>query len=188
MIPRALQPTLVRLAQHYPVVTLTGPRQSGKTTLVKAAFPDHHYISLEDPDQRMFALEDPRGFLDQVPGKVILDEAQRAPDLFSYIQTRVDEEDVPGRYVLTGSQNFLLLRTVSQSLAGRCAVLHLLPLSLSELEVRAPFPVLEVGRWVPPVSRTSARDLMTVLFTGFYPRLHDKHLEPSAWLRSYYQT
>ena len=90
MLLRTLQPTLRRAAKHYPVVTLTGPRQSGKTTLARAAFPRHRYVSLEDPDQGNFAREDPRGFLGQFAGPVILDEAQRAPDLFSYIQTRVD--------------------------------------------------------------------------------------------------
>src|SRR4029077_11704412 len=139
MIRRSLQPTLERLARQYPVVTLTGPRQSGKTTLVRETFPDHEYASLEEPDVREYALADPRGFLDQFTGRVILDEAQRAPDLFSYIQTLVDREDIPGRYVLSGSQSSLPLRSISQSLAGRSAILHLLPLSLSELEGRQPF-------------------------------------------------
>ncbi|HHQ42184.1 MAG TPA: AAA family ATPase, partial [Chromatiales bacterium] len=134
MLPRHLAPTLREAARHFPVVTLTGPRQSGKTTLVRATFPGHAYVSLELPDERAFAREDPRGFLDRYPGPVILDEVQRAPELLSYIQAAVDEApDRRGRFILTGSHNFLLREKVSQSLAGRTAVLHLLPLSLTEL-------------------------------------------------------
>ena len=136
MIKRSLQATLRRTARQYPVVTLTGPRQSGKTTLVRAAFPRHDYASLEEPDVRSFALEDPRGFLAQFRRSVVLDEVQRTPDLFSYVQTMVDDDDRPGRFILTGSQNFVLLRSISQSLAGRCAILHLLPFSRGELKYR----------------------------------------------------
>lgn len=188
MIRRTLEPTLRKAARQYPVVTLTGPRQSGKTTLVRAAFPDHRYASLEAPDVRAFALEDPRGFLAQFDGPAILDEAQRAPELFSYVQTLVDEDDRPGRFVLSGSQNFLLLRSISQSLAGRSAVLHLLPLSLSELEGREPLAPERLGRELPAASRASGRDPMETLFAGFYPRIHDKGLDPADWLSSYYQT
>src|SRR5512139_3272193 len=123
MVARHLSKTLKAAARDYPVVTVTGPRQSGKTTLVRAAFPGHRYASLEDPDARAFATEDPRGFLDQFRGRVILDEVQRAPDLFSYIQGIVDRVDRPGQFILSGSQNFLLLHRVSQTLAGRCAAL-----------------------------------------------------------------
>ncbi len=188
MIAREIEPTLKKTSSSYPVITVTGPRQSGKTTLVQTVFPDHTYVSLEDPELRRFALEDPRGFLDQFGGDVILDEAQRAPDLFSYIQGRVDADDAPGRYVLTGSQNFLLHHRVSQTLAGRCAVLHLLPFSLSELEGRRPFDLASFGRKLPPQRRLSGRDLMQALFWGFYPRIHDKALDPSTWLRNYYLT
>lgn len=188
MIRRILQPTLEELARQYPVVTLTGPRQSGKTTLVREAFPDHEYASLEEPDIREYALADPRGFLDQFAGRVILDEAQRAPDLFSYIQTRVDLEDVPGRYVLSGSQNFLLLRSISQSLAGRSAILHLLPLSLSELEARQPFPLDKLGYELPAGRQERSADLVETLWRGFYPRIHDKGLDPATWYSGYYQT
>ena len=131
MIQRVLEPVLRRAAKQYPIVTLTGPRQSGKTTLAKAAFPNHGYASLEDPDQREFAITDPRGFLGQFKDPVILDEVQRAPDLFSYIQTEVDRTPANGRYILTGSQSFLLMRNISQSLAGRAAILHLLPFAWS---------------------------------------------------------
>ncbi|MGB5620589.1 MAG: ATP-binding protein [Desulfobacterales bacterium] len=188
MLERTLSKKLEDAAQLYPVVTLTGPRQSGKTTLVRMTFPDYDYASLEEPDQRVFAFEDPRGFLSQFPNKVILDEIQRAPDLFSYIQTIVDSKDIPGQFILTGSQNFLLLQKVSQSLAGRCAVLHLLPFSLSELHSRQPFPVDTIGRRLPKKKRTLEKDLSSVLFYGFYPRIHDKHLEPSDWLGNYFQT
>ncbi len=188
MIRRALETSLRKAARDCPVVTLTGPRQSGKTTLVRAVFGKHDYVSLEDPDEQAFAREDPRGFLERSSGKVVLDEVQRVPELFSYIQTLVDAEDVPGRFVLSGSQNFLLLNRISQSLAGRAAVLHLLPLSLSELEGRPSIDLDALGRRVPPKTRSSKRKLMKTLFTGFYPRIHDKRLDPQEWLRNYYQT
>lgn len=188
MIPRTLEPLLKDLERQYPVVTLTGPRQSGKTTLIREAFPDHEYASLEEPDVREFALSDPRGFLAQFTGRVILDEAQRAPDLFSYVQTLVDREDIPGRYILSGSQNFLLLRSISQSLAGRSAILHLLPLSLGELLGRSPFPLDKMGQEVPSGRLESSADVMEVLWRGFYPRIHDKGLDPATWYSGYYQT
>jgi predicted AAA+ superfamily ATPase len=171
MLKRTLAKKLKNAAKQYPVVTLTGPRQSGKTTLVKNTFPNYEYISLEEPDQRAFAIEDPRGFLSQFSNKVILDEIQRAPDLFSYIQTIVDTKDISGQFVLTGSQNFLLLQKVSQSLAGRCAVLHLLPFSLSELKERKPLAVDSIGRKLPGKNRTLDDKLPPVLFKGFYPRM-----------------
>lgn len=179
---------LRRAAREYPVVTLTGPRQSGKTTLVRSSFPDHEYISLEDPDQRGFALEDPRGFLAQFSNPAILDEVQRAPDLFSYIQTDVDQDDAPGRFILTGSQNFLLLRSISQSLAGRCAILHLLPFSTAELQGRDPIPIRSIGRRIRRAGTSQAEDPMAALYRGFYPRIHDKNLDPRRWLSNYYRT
>jgi predicted AAA+ superfamily ATPase len=188
MLKRTLEKKIREAAKQYPVVTLTGPRQSGKTTLVKITFPDYDYLSLEDPDHRAFALEDPRGFLTQFTAKVILDEVQRAPELFSYIQTIVDTNDVPGQFILTGSQNFLLLQKVSQSLAGRCAVLHLLPFSLSELSKRQPLSIDSIGRKLPAKDRSLDQKLSTVLFKGFYPRIHDKDLNPVEWLGNYYQS
>jgi uncharacterized protein len=188
MLKRTLAKKLKEAAKHYPVVTLTGPRQSGKTTLVKMNFPNYDYVSLEEPDQRAFALEDPRGFLFQFPEKVILDEIQRAPDLFSYIQTIVDTKDISGQFILTGSQNFLLLQKVSQSLAGRCAVLHLLPFSLSELKQRRPLSVDTIGRQLPDKNRSLNEELSSVIFEGFYPRIHDKRLNPVDWLGNYFQT
>jgi len=123
-----------------PVISLTGPRQSGKTTLTRAAFPNHAYVNLENPATRRLALENPVGFLDQFAAGVIIDEAQYAPELFSYIQVRVDERQQNGNYVLTGSQNFLFMEKISQSLAGRVAIFHLLPFSLTEL-VGTPYAV-----------------------------------------------
>lgn len=186
MIQRTLSAKLKKAAKQYPVITLTGPRQSGKTTLVKMLFPDYKYVSLENPDQRMFALDDPNGFLRQFSSGVILDEVQRTPDLFSYIQTTVDTEDKPGRFILTGSQNFLLSEQISQSLAGRTAIFHLLPFSQRELQKRDAVHPDDF----PDASTAgiSKNELWPTLLTGFYPRIHDKGLEPRDWLASYYQT
>lgn len=189
MIQRTLAAKLRKAAKEFPVVTVTGPRQSGKTTLVRAVFGDYSYVSLEAPDQRNFALEDPVGFLAQFDGPVILDEAQRVPDLFSYIQGLVDEHrDWTGRFILTGSQNFLLLANISQSLAGRCAVLHLLPFSLAELMGRKPVALETIGKSAPRRPIAPGTGLLETLYTGFYPRIHDKQLAPRDWLGSYYQT
>jgi uncharacterized protein len=187
MIPRHLENTLRRLTASYPVVTLTGPRQSGKTTLVRATFPDYAYMSLEVPHVRETAATDPKGFLNQFPQGVILDEAQRLPDLFSYIQASVDERDAAGQFVVTGSQNFLLLERVTQSLAGRAGVLHLLPFSRAELLGRPMGRIEDIGRNIPQYDQDDAM-LMEVLHTGFYPRIHDKPVLPQEWLANYYQT
>ncbi len=179
---------LKRSAADYPIVTLTGPRQSGKTTLVRAVFPKHEYVSLEDPDLRTFATEDGRGFLAQFAGPVVLDEVQRAPELFSYIQTLVDADPKQGRYILSGSQNFLLLQSLSQSLAGRSAILHLHPFAWSELQGRSPLSLSAIGRSLPRRTSAVTGDLMNTLFTGFYPRIHDKRLKPARWFADYYRT
>ena len=183
---RLLHNYLCRDAGYYPVLTLTGPRQSGKTTLVRAAFPMYRYLSLELIDQRRFAREDPRGFLAQLDGPAILDEIQHAPDLFSYIQAAVDQDPTPGRFVLTGSQNFLLMATVSQTLAGRCGILNLLPFSRAELENH---PQAEPVH--PPDlfgNAATGMDLWPTLFTGFYPRIHDQGIPAGVWLSDYVQT
>lgn len=174
MIERNIRPVLDRLAQQYPVLTITGPRQSGKTTLAKASFPDKPYASLEDPDVRRFATEDPRGFLAAYPQGAILDEIQHAAHLPSYLQTMVDADPSPGRFVLTGSQQFALMKQVSQSLAGRTALLRLLPLTLAE-----------VCRLRPDHTRAP---LPQVLLDGFYPRIHDRRLDPGQTLADYFAT
>lgn len=171
MIERAIEPVLRRLAGKYPVVTITGPRQSGKTTLCRKVFPDMAYANLERPDTREFAATDPRGFLGSYPEGVILDEIQRAPHLLSYIQVNVDEGGIPGRFILTGSQQFEVLNTISQSLAGRTALLKLLPFSMAEL-----------GRDFLPSS------LDRLLLTGFYPRIYDQQLDPTQTLGDYFET
>jgi len=133
MFKRTLADKLASLAQQFPVVSITGPRQSGKTTLSKAIFSGHAYISLEDPNEREFAVTDPKGFLRRFSGGVILDEIQRAPALLPYIQGIVDSEDRPGHFILTGSQQFHVMEKVTQTLAGRTALVNLLPFSLDEL-------------------------------------------------------
>lgn len=172
MIPRLIAPTIQRLANGFPVVVLTGPRQSGKTTLVKSLFPDKPYISLENPDVRLFANEDPRGFLARYPGGAIFDEVQRAPELLSYIQGIVDDQRTAGRYILTGSQNFALSRQVSQSLAGRAGIAQLLPLSGRELMAEGQL----------------SSGLDTWLFTGGYPALYSTGITASDWFSSYVAT
>lgn len=172
MIPRQAQQAATRLARGFPVVAITGPRQAGKTTLARDLFPQHAYVSLEDPEQRSFALEDPRGFLARFRGGVILDEVQRCPQLFSYLQGAVDERPVMGQFVLTGSQQFGLQSAISQSLAGRVGLLQLLPFSMAELAQAGRLP----------------EDLDTLLLTGGYPPLYDRDLSPDLWFPSYVAT
>ena len=169
MIARHMARVLRRYASEYPVITLTGPRQSGKTTLARATFPDKDYVSLEDPDRRAFALEDPRGFLAQFRGSAILDEVQHVPELFSYIQSFIDERQATGQFLLTGSQNFLLAERISQSLAGRAAICHLLPLAQTETSGRRAALPSAIGRRVPR-TRPDKGELMDVLHRGFLQR------------------
>ena len=168
MIERTLASKMIALAEKFQVITLTGPRQSGKTTLVKALFPNMPYISLEDPDIRQIALTDPRGFLSNYPYGAILDEIQHTPELFSYIQSLVDENRQI-QFILTGSLNFLLMEKISQTLAGRTAVLHLLPFSLKELE---------------PLDGSYE----ALIFKGQYPRIYDRGISPIDFYPSYIQT
>ncbi len=171
MIDRTMEPFLKDLAAKYPVVTITGPRQSGKTTLCRKVFPDMPYANLERPDTRDYAITDPLGFLRGYPDGVILDEIQRVPELLSYIQVMVDERGDPGRFILTGSQQFEVLNMISQSLAGRTALLKLLPFSMGELGRCEPTPSID-----------------KLLLTGFYPRIHDRQLDPTQALGDYFET
>jgi len=180
-----LQSYLLERASRNPVVTVLGPRQSGKTTLVRHAFPEHRYVSLEHPPTRLRAQEDPQSLLSG-PGGLILDEVQRAPDLLSYLQVMVDEDDRPGRFVLTGSQNLLLLHKVSQTLAGRTALLTLLPLSLAERWSWA--PSMPAGLGLPRTDRREPCPLWRAVWTGGYPRIHAKDLSPNEWLADYVRT
>lgn len=172
MIPRKLEHKLRELAGYYPVVVVTGPRQSGKTTLCQTTFPDKPYLSLESLDTRAFAHSDPRGFLADYAKGAIVDEIQHAPGLLNYLQSEVDARPDPGRFILTGSQHFGLSQSVSQSLAGRCGILVLLPPSLEELHA---FP-------------TAPADLYSVLWQGAYPRIYDRHIPAHQWLADYTAT
>jgi uncharacterized protein len=172
MIPRVLDPVLRRLAATMPAVAVTGPRQSGKTTLCRATFPRHRYVSLEPLDTRDYAATDPRGFLAEYGQGAVLDEVQRVPTLFPYLQEELDRDPSPGRFVLTGSQHFGLSEAITQSLAGRVGLLHLLPMSLDELR----------GFPAPPA------DLWTTLWMGGYPRIHDRELDADRWLADYLAT
>ena len=171
MIPRDITPTLKRLAEGFPIVALIGPRQSGKTTLARASFPDKPYVSLENPDERSFVDSDPRGFLARFPDGAILDEVQRCPSLFSWLQGWVDERRRMGDFILTGSSQFDLLAGLTQSLAGRVGRVELLPLSAHELGPdRLP------------------KTLEAMLFNGGYPALYDRKILPSDWFANYVAT
>jgi hypothetical protein len=172
MIHRTIQDKIVQVAQKLPVITITGPRQSGKTTLAKHLFPNHTYVNLELSDNRELATTDPRSFFALHPPNLILDEVQRTPNLLSYIQGIVDERKQNGQFILTGSENLLLSEKVNQSLAGRTYIATLLPLSLEELQG---IPI-------------SFSNYLPYLQKGFYPRLYDSDLTTSEWLPSYIQT
>lgn len=172
MFPRHLLSTLHRLSGCFPVVVITGPRQSGKTTLARVAFGDRPYVSLEDPIERAFAIEDPRGFLARFPDGAVFDEAQRWPELFSHLQGVVDRSRRPGMFVLTGSQQFGLLAGITQSLAGRAGLTHLLPLSLAEI----------------PSAKEAVTSLDALLVRGGYPALHAYTIDPADWFASYVAT
>ncbi|MFK7971748.1 MAG: ATP-binding protein [Bacteroidia bacterium] len=171
-IPRTLESSIKRLAKKFPIVSVTGPRQSGKTTLLRSSFPDYTYISLENLDEREFAQNDPRGFLEAYGSQLIIDEAQKVPTLFSYLQGVVDEKNSPGQYILSGSQNFLLQKHITQSLAGRVAIFRLLPFTIQELT--------NVGMRAPQWQEMALK--------GFYPRSYTYDIAPTDFYGNYVDT
>ncbi len=172
MIPRTLAAKLRELSGYYPAVLVTGPRQSGKTTLCRMTFPDVSYVSLEALDIRDFARTDPRGFLSEYADGAIIDEIQHVPGLLSYLQTDIDSRPDPGRFILTGSQHFGLSDSISQSLAGRCGLLVLMPPALQELRA----------------FENASDDLFSLLWQGAYPRIYDREIPAHQWLADYTAT
>jgi len=172
-IPRKIEGLVRKYAEQYPVVAITGPRQSGKTTLVRVLFPEYPYVSLESMDNRQRAEDDPRQFFKDLGNRAILDEAQRVPSLFSYLQEHVDDPTERRQYILTGSHQFLLMERITQSLAGRIVLFNLFPFTVDEL-----FPRLPEG--LPLTAE--------LLLKGFYPRIHAQHLDPTVWYSGYTQT
>jgi len=157
MIKRTIEEKAVFLSKKYPVLTITGPRQSGKTTLVQSVFPEHLYFTLENPQTRTLLLNDPHGFFVSYKNKkLIIDEIQYIPELLSYLQVITDREKVPGQFIITGSQSLVLSEQISQTLAGRTAILKLLPFSLNELKNIKDCSQWEFEKWI---------------YTGFYPRI-----------------
>lgn len=171
-IERTLAKEIRKRIKQYPILAVTGPRQSGKTTLLKTLFPDYQYVSLENPDQRSFAQEDPNGFLQQYADNTILDEVQRVPELFSYLQTAVDASGQMGQYILSGSQNFHLLKHITQSLAGRVALFRLLPLDTQELE-RA---------------NKQTNNYLEACIQGGYPAVYHRGIKPTDFYANYIST
>jgi predicted AAA+ superfamily ATPase len=170
MIHRKAIEKVVSMAEKFPVLAFTGPRQSGKTTLAKMSFPDYKYVSLENPQMLDFALNDPKGFLEIYDKQVIIDEVQNAPELFSYIQEIVDDSNLCGHYILSGSQNFLLLEKITQTLAGRVYLMELLPLCHAE---------------ITQIKETTVEQ---ELFSGSYPRLYNINIEPKDFYPGYIKT
>lgn len=174
MIKRDAEKTLHELAKGYPVLSITGPRQSGKTTLAEMAFPDKTYVSFENPDIREMAKGDPRAFINNYKKGAIFDEVQRVPEILSYLQEIVDHEKRPGHFILTGSQQFNLFSGITQSLAGRSALISLLPFTLHELHITD--------------KSKKSLNLDNVMFTGLYPPVHDRKLDPQIWYANYVNT
>lgn len=172
MIKRTLEKKLKRVSRTFPVIMLSGPRQSGKTTLVRNLFSTKPYVSFENIDTQEYALNDPRSFLASYPKGAIFDEVQRVPSIFSYLQGIVDEKKEAGLFILTGSHHFLLLEKISQSLAGRAAILHLLPFSFDEIRG----------------TRFEPKSLEDAIFTGMFPAVYDKRADPLDWYPSYIST
>ena len=172
VINRGIANSVFKYRTKYPVIAITGPRQSGKTTMLKSVFPDYEYVSLENPDNRNFAENDPNGFLNRYTKKIILDEVQRVPTLFSYIQTRVDESGEMGQYILSGSQNFHLMENITQSLAGRVAIFKLFPFDIQELRTEGLLP----------------ENYLQILIKGFYPAIYDRDIPSKVFYSNYVQT
>jgi predicted AAA+ superfamily ATPase len=172
MIQRSAKEKLKDLASKFKAVAVTGARQAGKTTLIKQVFKGKPYVSLENPDLRQFALEDPRGFLDSYPNGAILDEVQRVPLVFSYLQEILDNSKTKGLFILSGSNNFLLQQTISQTLAGRVGYINLLPFSITELTKAKLLPV----------------DDDDLMLKGFYPPIYDQKIPPADWCPNYIRT
>ncbi|MDP2414314.1 ATP-binding protein [Daejeonella sp.] len=169
MIKREAEQQIKLLAEQFKAVAVVGPRQSGKTTLVKMIFKDKVYVNFENPDTRLFATDDPRGFLANYPNGAIFDEAQRVPETFSYLQQILDESEINGMFIITGSNNFLLQETISQSLAGRVGYLNLLPLTLNEIN-------------------DTESTIEQRLFKGCYPSLYKENIDPALWHINYIRT
>lgn len=188
MIKRNLESQIKKYAEQYPVLSIVGPRQSGKTTLARYLFPDYRYVSLENLDSRSLAHDDPRGFLYDFPPPVIIDEIQRVPHLFSYLQEKVDLNPAPAQYILTGSQQFLLMESISQSLAGRVINFKLYPFTYNELGGQCEDNSLEEIFTIKKDAVCPSAGIEDILFTGMYPRIHDKKLSPRKWLENYVMT
>jgi predicted AAA+ superfamily ATPase len=171
IINRNIESTFIKLASSFKIVTITGPRQAGKTTLCRKVFPDKKYYSLEDPDIRSWCETDPRSFLKEVSEGAILDEIQRVPDFLSYLQTHVDERSVKGQFILTGSNQLHLNEKVTQSLAGRTALMTLLPFSMKEIQ-----------------SKIANKTFEEIIFEGFYPGVFDSMMDTASFYKNYYQT
>ncbi|MBK7230797.1 MAG: ATP-binding protein [Saprospiraceae bacterium] len=171
-IKRALLSELKTLQAKYPIIAITGPRQSGKTTLMKQAFPKYRYVSLENPDNRLFASLDPKGFLLEYNDLVIFDEVQRVPELFSYLQEIVDTNQKMGQFILSGSQNFHLVKSITQSLSGRVALCSLFPFDLREMKK----------------AKIQKENLAELITTGFYPAIYDRDIDPRRYYKDYIET
>jgi predicted AAA+ superfamily ATPase len=169
MIPREAEKEIINLASHFKAVAVVGPRQSGKTTLVRMLFKDKEYVNFENPDIRLYAIEDPRGFLSNYPNGAVFDEAQRVPEIFSYLQQILDESSSNGLFIITGSNNFLLQENISQSLAGRVGYINLLPLTLNEINDKD-------------------SSISQMLFKGCYPSLYNTSIDITQWYSNYIRT
>ena len=172
LVQREIINAIKKLVDKYPIIALTGPRQSGKTTLLKAMFPDYRYVSLENPDVRYFAETDPKDFLKQYDKQVIFDEVQRVPHLFSYIQSIVDDSKIMGQFIFSGSQNFHLMQNITQSLAGRVAIFRLFPFDIQELKN----------------AKLLQEEYAPQLIKGFYPAIYDRNISPADFYPNYIET